>query len=235
MYKRIETKEQLSAVVAKQIKDLIREQRLKPGDKLPNEMELSHLFGVSRPTIREAMKSLISQNVVSIHRGRGTYISENPGIVSDPLGLDFIHSADLQIALIEARLIIEPGAARLAARNADQKEIDTMEILLKEMEESILMHHVRITKELEFHRSIARATKNPVIIRIVPLIMEAIQKTYREAPRTTEDHRQALEEHQQVLAAIRSHNQEEAYQAMRQHLENSLKRTLSKKQVPSHS
>jgi len=97
------------------------------------------------------------------------------------------------------------------------------------------MHHVRITKELEFHRSIARATKNPVIIRIVPLIMEAIQKTYREAPRTPEDHREALEEHQKVLMAIRAHNQEEAYQAMKQHLENSLKRTLSKKQVPAHS
>ncbi|MCX7786675.1 MAG: FadR family transcriptional regulator [Spirochaetes bacterium] len=234
MYQRIETKEQLSAVVAKQIKDLIREQRLKPGDKLPNEMELSELFGVSRPTIREAMKSLISQNVVSIRRGRGTFVSETPGIVSDPLGFDFIHSADLQIALIEARLIIEPGAARLAARNAEQKDIEIMERLLKEMEESIQMHHVRITKELEFHRSISRATKNPVIVRIVPVIMEAIQKTYREAPRTPEDHQQALEEHRWVLEAIRSHNPEEAYKAMRHHLENSLQRTLSKKQVPAH-
>lgn len=235
MYKRIETKEQLSAVVARQIKDLIREQRLKPGDKLPNEMELSQLFGVSRPTIREAMKSLISQNIVSIHRGRGTFVSETPGIVADPLGFDFIHSADLQIALIEARLIIEPGAARLAARNAEPKDIETMHCLLQEMEESVQMHHVRITKELEFHRSIARATKNPVILRIIPVIMEAIQKTYREAPRTPEDHQQALEEHRRVLEAIRSHSPEEAYQAMRQHLENSLQRTLSKKQVPAHS
>ena len=235
MYQRIETKEQLSAVVAKQIKDLIREQRLKPGDKLPNEMELSTLFGVSRPTIREAMKSLISQNVVSIRRGRGTYIAETPGIVSDPLGFGFIHTADLQIALIEARLIIEPGAARLAARNAEPKDIETMSNLLHEMEESIQMHQVRITKELEFHRSIARATKNPVIIRIVPLIVEAIQKTYREAPRTTEDHRQALEEHRRVLEAIQSHNLEAAYQAMKQHLENSLQRTLSKKQVRAPS
>ncbi|HOV37227.1 MAG TPA: GntR family transcriptional regulator, partial [Spirochaetales bacterium] len=69
MYKRIEIQEQLSSVVAKEIKNLIREQRLKPGDKLPNEMELSELFGVSRPTIREAIKSLLSQNVVSIQRG----------------------------------------------------------------------------------------------------------------------------------------------------------------------
>ncbi|GAB4225314.1 MAG: FadR/GntR family transcriptional regulator [Spirochaetales bacterium] len=231
MYQRIETKEHLSEVVARQIKELIREQRLKPGDKLPNEMELSALFGVSRPTIREAMKSLVSQNIVSIRRGKGTFISETPGVVADPLGFELIHSADLQIALTEARLIIEPGTARLAARNVEPQDIETMETLLREMEESIQMHHVRITKELEFHRSIARATKNPVIIRIVPLIMEAIQKTYREAPRTTEDHREALEEHQQILEAIRSHRPDEAYQAMKQHLENSLKRTLAKKQV----
>jgi DNA-binding FadR family transcriptional regulator len=231
MYKRIEIQEQLSSVVAKEIKNLIREQRLKPGDKLPNEMELSELFGVSRPTIREAIKSLLSQNVVSIQRGRGTFVSETPGVVTDPLGFDFIHSSELQIALIEARLIIEPGAARLAARNAEAEDVERIERLLHEMEESVQKHQVRITKELEFHRSIALATKNPVIVRIVPVIMEAIHKTYKEAPRTTEDHRQALEEHLKVLEAIRAHDPEEAYAAMKHHLENSLQRTLMKRQA----
>ncbi|MFQ3620343.1 MAG: FadR/GntR family transcriptional regulator [Spirochaetales bacterium] len=231
MYKAIEPKEQLTTAVVRQIKDLIREQHLKPGDKLPNEMDLSKMFGVSRPTIREAIKSLISQNIVSIRRGRGTFVCETPGLVPDPLGFDFIHSSELQVALTEARLIIEPGAARLAARNADAKDIEGIENLLQEMEQSVQMQHVRITKELEFHRSIARATKNPVIVRIVPLIMEAIQKTYRDAPRTPEDHRQALEEHKKVLQAIQTHDPEGAYQAMKEHLENSLQRTLMKTKV----
>ncbi len=90
MYRRIKNQNRLSDEVANRIKELILKKKLRPGNKLPNEMQLAELFGVSRPTIREAVKSLVSQNIIMILRGKGTFVSETPGIASDPLGLDFL-------------------------------------------------------------------------------------------------------------------------------------------------
>jgi len=123
MYVNLSSKKQRSQEVASHIKELIRDEKLKPGEKLPNELELCSLFSVSRPTIREAVKILISQGIIEIRRGKGTYVTEVPGIAQDPLGLDFITTPNLRLDIIEARLLIEPGAARLAAQKADSSDI----------------------------------------------------------------------------------------------------------------
>lgn len=229
MYKKITNQKRLSHEVANQIKALIRSEKLKPGDKLPNEMELTEFFGVSRPTVREAVKSLVSQNIIEIVRGKGTFVSQNPGISSDPLGLDFVLDDDLPLSLIEVRLIIEPAVARLAAERGSPADIKRIGRFVHEMEDIVGRHEVGMGTELEFHRSIAEATKNPVIMRIIPVILDAIIKTYRDAPRTSEDHRQALQEHIKIYEAIWERKPEKAYQAMSQHLENSYKRTMSKR------
>src|SRR4030042_4252993 len=107
MYKKFKNEERLSHKVVSQIKHLIQSEKLKSGDKLPNEVELAKLFGVSRPTIREAVKTLASKNIIEIIRGKGTFVTQNPGISSDPLGLAFIDDKNLLFSLIEVRLIIE--------------------------------------------------------------------------------------------------------------------------------
>jgi GntR family transcriptional repressor for pyruvate dehydrogenase complex len=233
MYKRIFAQQDLTLEVATQIKDLIRGEKLKPGDKLPNEMELSRLFGVSRPTVREAVKALLSQNIIEIVRGKGTFVSQMPGIVDDPLGLDFVMNPDLRLSLVEARLLIEPGAARLAAKNADEADVARIERFIDAMSEIVRKKEINMDIELDFHRSIAEATKNPVIIRIVPVIIDAIIKTYRDAPRTSEDHRHASEEHRIIFNAVKAKNPSRAFRAMQHHLEMSYQRTLFRLQGKS--
>jgi len=132
MYRRIPNEQRLSLEVANREKELIRKEKLKPGDKLPNEMQLAKLFGVSRPTVREAVKSLVSQNIIEIQRGKGTFVSETPGIASDPLGLEFVVGEDLHLSLIEVRLLIEPGVARLAAERGTPADIDRIGKYLQE-------------------------------------------------------------------------------------------------------
>jgi GntR family transcriptional repressor for pyruvate dehydrogenase complex len=229
MNRRISTERHLSLEVANRIKELIRKEKLKPGDKLPNEMQFAGLFGVSRPTVREAVKSLVSQNIIEIQRGKGTFVSQTPGIASDPLGLDFLADDDLHLYLIEVRLLIEPGVARLAAERGSPADISRIEKFLQEMKTIVDRHEVNMRTELEFHRSIAEATENPVIMRLVPIIMDSIIKTYRDAPRTSEDHRQALVEHTQIFDAIKTRHKAEAYAAMERHLQNSYRRTLSRR------
>jgi len=228
MYTNLSTEKRRSQEVAAHIKELIRNEKLKPGDKLPNELELCALFSVSRPTIREAVKTLASQGVLEIHRGKGTYVSQMPGIAEDPLGLDFIMSPNLRLALIQARLIIEPGVARLAAQTADDQDIEKIAACVRDMEEIVYQRKVGINVELNFHRSIAEATKNPVIIRLIPIIMDSIVKTYKDAPRTSEDHRHAFEEHRVIYEAIAARDPERSFDAMHSHLDASYRRTLTK-------
>jgi GntR family transcriptional repressor for pyruvate dehydrogenase complex len=227
MYRRVSNRTRLSHEVADQVKALIRAEKLKPGDKLPNETRLGELFGVSRPTVREAVNSLASQNIIEIRRGRGTFVSENPGITSDPLGLDFLAERDLPSSLTEVRLLIEPGVARLAAQRATEADLEALQRLVDDMRTITDQHEVWMKQELAFHRGIAQATGNPVIMRIVPIILEAIVKTLRYAPRTADDHRQALLEHSAILQSLRRHSSQAAAQAARRHLQNSYQRTLS--------
>ncbi|TXT41874.1 MAG: transcriptional regulatory protein [Spirochaetes bacterium] len=215
--------------IAEQIKSMVRDGIKRPGDKLPNELELCREFLVSRPTLREAVKYLLSQGILEIHRGKGTYVSQNPGILHDPLGLEFVVNQDLRLSLIEARLIIEPGVARLAAKNTSEEDILAIEKSVKDMEEIVYNGKIGLNAELEFHQGIAVATKNPVIMRLVPVIVDSIINTYKDTPRSSADHRHALEEHRKVFEAIRARNPEAASALMKAHLEASYERTLAKR------
>ncbi len=229
MYTAIKFERQRSHEVAARIKELILAEKLKRGEKIPNELKLCGLFSVSRPTVREAIKSLVSSGILEIRRGKGTYVSMLPGLAEDPLGLDFIAGPDLRLSLIEARLIIEPGVARLATRNADDQDVERIAQSIRDMEEIVHLEKVDVNPELAFHRSIAEATKNPVIMRLIPVIMDSIVKTYRDSPRTSEDHRHALEEHSAIFRSIAAEDAEGAFEAMRRHLEMSYQRTMAKR------
>ncbi len=207
---------------------LIQDRQLKPGDKLPSEVQLTQLFGLSRPTIREAIRALVSRNVLKVERGRGTFVADNPGVEADPLQLGTLPAEQLQPSLREARLIIEPGVARLAALNADPADIEEIKTHLADMQQIVDEGRVSMSVELEFHRSIAKASKNPVIVRIIPIIMDSIIRTYDSARRTSRDHAVALEEHYAIFEAIRHGDAAGAEEAMRNHLERSLARSASK-------
>ncbi|MBN2545920.1 MAG: FadR family transcriptional regulator [Spirochaetes bacterium] len=228
MYIKVKNKGNLSLLVSDQIKQLIQKEKFKPGDKLPNEIQLTELFGVSRPTIREAIKILASQNIIEIISGKGTFVTQNPGISSDPLGLAFIDDKNLIYSLIEVRLIIEPQVAKLAAQHASDKEINKLQKVINDMKKIMKLKDddAWIKSEFEFHKSISYATKNPVIMRIVPIIHESIIKTLKYAPRTPFDHKNAIIEHSKILQAIIDKDAEKSMQTMQQHLENSYRRTV---------
>ena len=114
----------LSEKVAANIKELIVKNQYKPGSKLPNEMELAGQLNVSRSTVREAIKILMSKNILVIKRGRGTYVCERPGVATDPLGVTFMNKKDLLLYLFETRLLIEPAISELAAIRATEKNLE---------------------------------------------------------------------------------------------------------------
>ena len=99
----------LAEQVAQKIKDYILEEKLKAGDKLPTETALAKEMGVARSTVREAIKRLESQNILTVRHGAGSFVTDQPGLADDPLGLDFIEDKErLAFDLLEVRNIIEP-------------------------------------------------------------------------------------------------------------------------------
>ena len=114
----------LADQVAKRIITMIKEQDLKVGQRLPNEFEIATQLNVGRGTVREAVKQLVARNVLVIERGKGTFVKQMPGMMEDPLGLEFMKDkAALARDLLQIRLQLEPWCASLAAENATQEQI----------------------------------------------------------------------------------------------------------------
>ena len=107
----------LAERVAEQIAQLIQERELKEGDRLPNEFDLAQELGVGRGTIREAVKQLVARNILTIQRGKGTFVTRNPGIVEDPFGFNYEQDQQkLGLDLLEIRMVIEQHW-RISARS----------------------------------------------------------------------------------------------------------------------
>lgn len=99
----------LAERVADQLAGLIAENKFKKGERLPSEFQLAEAVNVGRGTIREAVKILVSRNIVEIRRGLGTFVSEKTGLTEDPLGLNFVEDKSrLALDLMEVRAMIEP-------------------------------------------------------------------------------------------------------------------------------
>lgn len=219
----------LAEQAADSIERLIIDKEFKPGDRLPNEREFLSLLGVGRGTIREAMKSLESRNVVEIRRGKGTFVCKQVGRVSDPLGFRFAHNKKkLAEDLSVLRCMLEPNIAALAAKMATEQDIEELQALCVELESLIKSGADYSQKDIEFHIKIANMTDNTVIPQIIPLITQGISMyvdlTNHALAGTS------IITHKAVMDAIRNHDAEVAYEAMLAHMnENRLNLELLNK------
>ena len=210
---------ELPLLISKKLKEMILEKNLKPGERLPSEGELVAMFGVGRSTVREAVKLLIADNIVEIHRGKGTYVTESPGMKNDPLGLDFANQNKLLQNLLESRLLIEPQIARLAAQRATGDNLYRLSLAIEKMEIAEKTDDLAYPScDVDFHTAVAECTQNDVLQRILPLICESIREGYLETMNVPGTHRRAIEAHIRIFEAIRSKNPDEAAEQARLHI-----------------
>lgn len=166
----------LAHEVANKIVDHIVEKKLAPGTKLPNEFELAEQFGVGRGTIREAIKFLVSRNVVEIIQAKGTFVCETPGLVEDPLGLSFVGDKKMLIRdLLDLRIILESYSVRKAAEHATPEQIQTMRDITDKIQASIDDQEKCVEYDVELHKCIAESCGNSVMPLILPVINANIQ------------------------------------------------------------
>ena len=217
--------------IVKQIRGLIEKGRLKRDDQLPTERELSETFKVSRATVREAIFSLETMNLVERRQGDGTYvIASSEEALVQPLAASLFHEKDDIIDIFFLRKIIEPEIARLAAENATSEEIDEMEEILREQEKEVANGKSPVQTDSNFHHFLVRTSKNRVLERLLLAVFDLLLKTREKYLQTEERKQKSLWGHQDILNAIKNRNGFSARQAMRRHLED-VESTLFKKRM----
>lgn len=203
---------------ATEIENLIRDRALVPGDKIPTEFELADTLNVGRGTVREAVKLLVSRNILEIRRGRGTFVHENPGFITHSWGL-MVDEDETQfiLSVLELRHIFEPELAAMAAERATDEEIAQIRDAAQKVEEDIREHRPHTENDVAFHLAIAAATHNQVARSILQQICyqgisSSVNATGNKLLAET------VETHAQVLAGIEKHDASAAREGMRRHL-----------------
>lgn len=211
----------LSDRVATQMLDTITSRGLQPGDRLPTERELSVQFGVSRTVIREAVRSLVGKGVIDARAGRGLQVAAvGASAVWESMSLMLGQGSSLDYRKVhEVRRLLEVEAASRAAVRATDAEIAALSDLLEQMRGVIDEVEAVSLADLEFHRSVARATHNDLFL----VMLEAIADPMLEIRRTTFTipgrAQAALDQHAEILAGIAARDPAQAALAMGQHLE----------------
>jgi GntR family transcriptional repressor for pyruvate dehydrogenase complex len=213
----------LSAYLAQQVLAMIRARNLGPGDRLPSAKALAEQFQVATPTMREALRRLQATGLVDIRHGSGIYVRRDRErlMLSNPGYGALEHHTLLQ--LLDARLLIEPHLAELAAAHAAEAEIVAIEGVVHQGEQLLARHadgYFRVNGL--FHTAIARAAGNLVLAQIVESLIELYSSELHvvDPTRALEDVRAGDQrDHVRIAAAIRDRDGDRASAAMLDHIQ----------------
>lgn len=211
-------KRPLPQIIVDKIIDLIESKELLPGERLPSEQELMKELNVGRGTIREAIKSLVSRNIVEIRRGVGTFVAEKTGVVEDPLGFSFINNKNKLVKdSMDVRLLLEPSIAKWAARNATDSEILEIIELSHKIEIAILNDEDYSDLDVEFHTKIANSSRNLVVENLIPILTTNIRSLIDVTHAVLKEY--TILSHKKIANAIKERDEELAEQLMKEHIE----------------
>jgi GntR family transcriptional repressor for pyruvate dehydrogenase complex len=211
-------------VIADQIQKQITGGVLKPGDKLPSTKDLAEKFQVGRSTVREALSALKAMGLLEIHQGEGCYVRS---IESQDLDLPVFDSLlmnrETVVELIEARKALEISNAGLAAQKRTTEDVAKFEEILRNMEHFLGNETEGERSDMLFHLTLAKATHNSLMIRMIDSISTQMQTAIRETRRLQmysikTVSKQLWQEHKAIFEAIRDQDAEAAQEAMKRHL-----------------
>jgi GntR family transcriptional repressor for pyruvate dehydrogenase complex len=215
------TRDALPDQIAARMIALITERQLKAGDRLPPERELAASMGVSRSSLREALRALSMLGVTEMRQGDGTYLTAlEPEQLFRPVGL-VLSLTDAGLAeLFEARKLVEPGLAALAAERIDTAAAAELTECAAASPEVLEDAEAFMWNDIELHGRIARAADNAVLCRLLDSVASMGIASRRRTGRLAKVRAQSAQDHLEIVAAIAAGKAEEARAAMLRHLEN---------------
>jgi GntR family transcriptional repressor for pyruvate dehydrogenase complex len=207
--------------IVDEIKNLISQGRLKWGDQLPTERELSETFKVSRTTVREAFRILESQGFLEIRQGDGTYVADNAiDILVQPLASLILKEKDHQIELFEMRQLLESQLAFLAAERATPENMSKMEKILRRQGEEIANGETGLDSDSDFHHALAEAANNRILLHIINTTKEVLAESRESYLLGEKRAKKSFPHHKRIFSAIKKGDGELAAKAMREHIDD---------------
>jgi GntR family transcriptional repressor for pyruvate dehydrogenase complex len=207
--------------IAEQLLAMLREKRLGPGDKLPPERELATMMGVSRSSLREALRALSLMNILEVRQGAGTFVTSlEPELLVEHL--DFVLSLDDSslIELFEARRILELGIVGLAAERITDEELAELETGLTRSKKALDRPTDFLQADEDLHRAITRAARNPIMRRVIDSISRLLMVSRSRTVEIPTVRARTIDDHRAIVAALSKRDPAAARQAMLQHLNN---------------
>jgi len=222
VFKPVKTRKVYEEIV-QQVKDLIANGTLRPGDRLISERELADKLRVSRASVREAFSVLESMGIIESRPGEGTFVRETTtDSIVEPLALMVVRDRDTGFALLEVRKILEAESAALAATRSTEEDLQKIEDCLREMRAEVDRGDLGDVSDYKFHYSLAEATQNMVLVRVMSTISDLFAQGLRSSrlrlyslegmPQTL------LKQHIRIYEAVKQRDVQGARQAMLDHL-----------------
>ena len=208
--------------VVEQILQLVKDGYLSPGDRLPSERELATRLGVSRSSVREGMTALELLGTIRIKAGAGIFVGSPPNgrLVEQVASLT---ARDGPLEILEARLVIEPGVTRLAARRRTDSDLQDMHKQISQMSSELESGQDAWKPDWGFHEAVARAAQNPVLALVNDAIGRRMEHPLWTLMRhhnfeSAERAHRYLDDHRRILVAIEAGDGGAAFRAMTRHI-----------------
>ncbi|MBV0882115.1 FadR family transcriptional regulator [Noviherbaspirillum sp. L7-7A] len=211
--------------VTQSLSELIRGGSYLPGARLPSEAQMSRDFGVSRTVIREAVSRLKSEGLVESRQGSGVFVREAGADMAFRIAPSKVGSIEHLLHVAELRRSVEAEIAALAAERATAKQIDEIGIRLQAIDADVAKGGNGVAADIEFHRSIARATGNPHFLALWDFLSHFLSGTIK-ITRAIEAQKketvdQVVAEHRAIHEAIFNRDVEATRAAARKHIDMS--------------
>ena len=206
--------------IVEQLTALILEGEIKTGDKLPSERELCEQFGVGRNSVREATRSLESARLVETKQGEGTFVTAHPEsmirMISEKVSSD---AEGGMHHIFEARMVLEPQIAGLAAERVTSVELEKLEDTLRRQLNEVEGGGLGLREDTQFHLGLAEAAKNQFLHHLLSSLLNSLSEMRERSLRRDESVRlRSWEAHQQILVALLTKDRNKAIAAMISHL-----------------
>ncbi len=214
----------ISDEIVNQIKHLISEGKLRPGDRLLPERELIKQFGVSRPSLREALNSLVAMGFLEVKQAKRTSVkSVTSGMMQDTLSLLIKADALKIFDLLEVRKAMEAWGAFHAAQRASEEDLQRLEKIIEEMKVAVEEGRPWEKQDTDFHLAMAQATHNTIQIHmmstIYDLLMNYMSAIFAGIFRDRDKARKLFQQHYQIFTAIKNRSPEKARERILRHLD----------------
>lgn len=213
-------KKTVSGQVIDQIKALLANGGLRPGSQLPPERQLAEQLGMSRPSLREALRALEFAGVLETRMGEGVFVTDGSGILSNNLQLSHLVQQYELTEMIEVRKVIESATIRFAVARASDEDVEAVRKVHEGSKKQMNNKAEFILSDYAFHRAIAEAGGNGLLVTMLQSMRQMMSEFNAELLLTVKGRKEVVEHHEEILRALEERELEKACGALMRHLDN---------------